>query len=74
MIDKAGPKPNSRTIGETITQPLKQRNPIEKTKKKWIDDFSVMGCLDLKAKLKTDPAPNRPVSYHGRMQTVYLRG
>ena len=32
-----------------------------------------MACLDLKAKLKPDPVPNRPVSYHGRTEQILPR-
>ena len=73
MIDKAGPKPSPQTIGEIITQPMKQRKPMERTKKKWIDDFSVLACMDLKTKLEPNSAPDRPVTYHGRTEQILPR-
>ena len=42
MIDRAGPRSNTESIGQTITKPLKSRKCIEKTKKKWVDDFSLL--------------------------------
>ena len=33
MIDKAGPKRNSASLGEIITQPQNKRKRMEKTKK-----------------------------------------
>ena len=52
MIDRAGPRANQKTIGETITQPIKQRQKIDKTKKQWVDDFTVLASVDLKQHLE----------------------
>ena len=70
MIDRAGPRANQKTIGETITQPTKQRQKINKTKKKWVDDFTVLASVDLKQHLVTDPAPVQPVPWRGRHHQV----
>ena len=70
MIDRAGPRANQKTIGETITQPTKHRQKINKTKKKWVDDFTVLASVDLKQHLVTDPAPVQPVPWRGRHHQV----
>ena len=70
MIDRAGPRTNQKTIIETITQPIKQRQKIDKTKKKWVDDFTVLVSVDLKQHLATDPAPVQPVPWRGRHHQV----
>ena len=48
MIDSAGPKSNPETLGSIITQPKNARKKIEKGKKKWIDDFTLLASIDLK--------------------------
>ena len=70
MIDRAGPRANQKTIGETITQPKNKRQKIDKTKKKWVDDFTVLASIDLKENLVPDPAPVHPVPWRGRHHQV----
>ena len=66
MIDKAGPKRNSTPLGQIITQPQNSRKKMESTKKKWIDDFTILAAMDLKEILVNDPAPTRPVPFQSR--------
>ena len=68
MIDSAGPKSNPQTIGNIITQPINGRKKMEKGKKKWIDDFTLLASIELKRRLVTDPAPVRPVPWRGRTE------
>lgn len=68
MIDSAGPKPNTQSIGHIITQPMNKRVKMEKTKKKWIDDFSLFASIDLKKKLVPDTEPMRPVQHRNRTE------
>ena len=70
MIDRAGPKPNPVSIGTMVTQPIKRREKMEKTKKKWVDDFTLLACIDLKRTLVQDPNPVRPVPYRGRTEQI----
>ena len=70
MIDHAGPKTNLETIGQTVTQPIKQRKKIERAKKKWVDDFTVLACIDLKRHLIPDPSPVRPVPWRSRHELI----
>ena len=73
MIDRAGPKSIAKSIGETVTQPLATRKKMEKTKKKWVDDFTVLASVDLKEKLELDPAPVRPLTHRGRHEQILPR-
>ena len=73
MIDKAGPKSDPKPIGQIITQPINRRQTIEKTKKKWVDDFTVLTSVDLKQRLVPDPAPTRPVPQRGRTEHLLPR-
>ena len=68
MIDRAGPKANEISIGKTITQPLNRRKRIEKDKKKWVDDFTILTAVDLKKELitRTNSESVRPVPYRSR--------
>ena len=68
MIDRAGPKANEISIGKTITQPLNRRKRIEKDKKKWVDDFTILTAVDLKKDLITprNSESVRPVPYRSR--------
>ena len=66
MIDKAGPKRNPTPLGQIITQPQNSRKKIESTKKKWIDDFTILAAMNLKEVLVNDPAPTRPVPFQSR--------
>ena len=70
MIDRAGPRSNTESIGQTITKPLKGRKCIEKTKKEWVDDFSLLASIDLKKNLVSDPAPIHPVPWRGRHHQI----
>ena len=70
MIDKAGPKRSIQTIGQIVTQPINQRKPMDRSKKKWIDDFTVLTHVNLKAKLVPNPNPTRPVTYRGRTEQI----
>ena len=68
MIDCAGPERSPESIGWTITKPPKQRKRMSKTKKKWIDDFTVLSSIDLKRFLEVNTEPVRPVTYHDRTE------
>ena len=70
IIDKAGPKRSIQTIGQTISQPMNQRKPMDRSKKKHIDDFTVLTNLNLKTNLVPDPNPTRPVTYRGRTEQI----
>ena len=73
LIDAAGPRANIEPIGKTITQPLNSRKKIAKTKKKWIDDFTVLAAIDLKNTLVPNTEPTRPVPYRGRTEHMLPR-
>ena len=66
MIDKAGPKSNPAPLGEIMTKPLNKRERMEKTKKKWVDDFTLLAAMDLKNSLKNDPSPVYPAPFRSR--------
>ena len=70
MIDRAGPRANHKTIGETVTQPIKTRQKMDVTKKKWIDDFTVLASVDLKPHLVPDLDPVQPVPWRGRHHQI----
>ena len=61
MIDSAEPKTNNQYLGDIITQLFNGRKKMEKSKKKWIDDLTLLASIDLKKCLVTDPEPVRPV-------------
>ena len=46
---------------------------MEKGKKKWIDDFTLLASIDLKRSLVTDPSPVRPVPWRGRTGHILPR-
>ena len=48
LIESSGPKANIEPIGNIITQPLNSKKGMDRTKQKWIDDFSVLASIDLK--------------------------
>ena len=73
MIDKAGPKSNPTPLGEIITQPQNKRKRMDKTKKKWVDDFTLLAAIDLKNILMNDPAPIRSVPYRSRTGHILPR-
>ena len=68
LLNFAGPRGESRKLGEIITQPLNRRKPMQRIKKKWIDDMSMMCSLDLKKSLVVDTSNNSfgPVPYYSR--------
>ena len=69
LFNGAGPTANITSIGHQITQPLKKRKPIAKTKVKWVDDVTLCTALDLKAALvPEDRAVPRPRPYHARTE------
>ena len=68
LIDSSGPKAAIEPIGSIITQPLNSRRRIDKTKKKWIDDFTVLAAIDLKKTLVPNMHPIRPVPFRGRTE------
>jgi hypothetical protein len=68
LIDSSGPKPNIEQIGNIITQPLNKRKRMDKAKKKWIDDFTVLVSIDLKKTLVPNIHPIRPVPFRGRTE------
>jgi hypothetical protein len=73
MIDCAGPERSPETIGMSITKPPKQRKRMYKTKKKWIDDFTVLSSIDLKRTLENNRKQVRPVNYHDRTEHILPR-
>jgi hypothetical protein len=70
MIDRAGPKTNPAPLGEIITQPQKKRKRIDKTKKKWIDDLTILAAMDLKKILVNNPSPTHPVPFRSRTEHI----
>ena len=69
LLNFAGPQKSPReNLSETITRPLKKREPLLKMKKKWVDDMSILTSLDLKKSVLLDNsiAQEGPVSYHNR--------
>ena len=70
MIDRAGPQQTNQPLGQIITQPLNKRQPMDKTKKKWVDDFTVLTSINLQDTLVPDPSPVRPVPYHSRTEHI----
>ena len=69
LFNGAGPTANITSIGHQITQPLKKRKPIAKTKVKWVDDVTLCTALDLKTALvPEDRAVPRPRPYHARTE------
>lgn len=70
MIDRAGPPPIPRPLGQIITQPLKLLKPMIMIKKKWVDDFTVLAAINFKDALVTDTDPVRPVSYHEQTEHI----
>jgi hypothetical protein len=43
---------------------------MDKTKKKWIDDFTLLTAVDLPRSLVTDKDSTRPVSYRSRFEQI----
>ena len=60
-------------IGDIITQPINRRKKMERTKKKWIDDFSLFASIDLKKTLLANTEPVRPVPYRSRTEQILPR-
>lgn len=48
LCNSVGPRKVDTYIGETIKQPIQQRRPIKLIYKKWIDDMTVVGSVNLK--------------------------
>ena len=63
----AGPS-SIQDIGKTITENKRQRKPIQKSKKKWVDDLTLTVPIRLQDSLVPDTRPDiaRPVPYHSR--------
>ena len=68
LINFAGPKKEEEKIGNIITQPPNKCVPINKMKKKWVDDMTILVSLDLRKSLCMNATQNviQPVPYHGR--------
>ena len=68
MFNGAGPKAITEPLGVAITQTRKRREPIQKGKKKWVDDLSLWVPIRLKDKLVLDtrPAIIGPATFHRR--------
>ena len=64
----AGPKPHTEPLGQTITQPRRTRQPIQRGKKKWVDDLTLTVPIKLKDNLIQDPSHPLigPPIYHKR--------
>jgi hypothetical protein len=75
MIDKAGPAANEKPLGKVITEPINKRQKIEKSKQKWVDDFTTLAAVDLKGSLVEDTRPDipRPVPYRSRTGHILPR-
>ena len=46
---------------------------MERTKNKWIDDFSLLASLNLKNTLVSDTYPVRPVQHRNRTEQILPR-
>ena len=68
LCNSAGPKRESKSIGEVITQPLKRRQPLRVMKKKWVDDLTVLISINLKKTLVQNDMQQLilPLNYHDR--------
>ena len=66
MFNEAGPRANSTTIGQIITEPLSKRQPIAKSKVKWIDDMTVCAAVDAQSLVPEDRQVPLPLPYHNR--------
>ena len=64
----AGPKPQTEPIGQIITQPRRTRKPIQKGKKKWVDDLSIYVPIRLQSTIIKDNREPQigPLSFHNR--------
>ena len=64
----AGPEQNKQEIGRTITETRRKRKPMNKGKKKWVDDLTITVPIRLQEELVQDTGVNivRPVPYHSR--------
>ena len=70
LINAAGLKEKIKDTGRIITQPLKNRKPMDKIHLKFIDDMTLAESINLKSNLLENPDPNpaRPFQYHERTQ------
>ena len=66
MFNGAGPAANPTIIGQIITQPLTKRQPITKSKVKWIDDMTICAAVDQQSLVPEDRWVPLPVPYHNR--------
>jgi hypothetical protein len=67
LFNGAGPEANSTSIGQQITEPKNQRQPIKTSKVKWVDDITICAAVELKSALVPEDRPvPRPVPYHAR--------
>ena len=66
MFNEAGPAANQTSIGEAITAPLNKRQPIVKSKVKWIDDLTVCASVSQQLLVPEDRQVPLPVPYHNR--------
>ena len=66
MFNKAGPAANPTSIGQIITEPLSKRQPITKSKVKWIDDMTVCAAVNAQSLVPEDRPVPRPLPYHSR--------
>ena len=69
LFNGAGPAASTVGIGQQITQPIRRRKPISKTKVKWIDDCTLGTAVNLKVSLMPEDRPlPRPRPYHARTE------
>ena len=54
MFNKAGAAAIPTSIGRILTEPLSKRQPITKSKVKWIDDITVCGAVDAQSLVPED--------------------
>ena len=70
LIDSSGPKANIEPIANIFTQPQNSRKMMDRTKTKYIDDFSVLASIDLKKTLVPNIQPTMPVHLGEEESTV----
>jgi hypothetical protein len=69
LFNGAGPASSIVSIGHQITQPIRKRKAIRKTKVKWIDDCTLGTSVNLKVSLMPEDRPlPRPRQYHARTE------
>ena len=60
-------------LGRLSLNPQNKERGRDKTKKKWIDDFTLLASIDLKKTLVSNNNPERPVPYRGRKEQILPR-